>query len=400
LASAARAETFSTQASHFWQAQRSPFPAYGADNARVTLDLYFGFVHPPSMSALNQAMRAVERHPDVRVVFHLADISNDLGAEAALEAQRQSRFWPFLQQLSLLRAGYLNLDQYERVARAAELDVNLFHERLSARRHRDLATHLAAIERSRGHFAGDFLCNGVRVGAWTGETGLDQFIKEARHRADVLLDGGASPERVYATLFAEAHGENTAPAAQLHLNALGTHFTRGSKFAPLELIVVSDLVCPSCAELNRVVDRFLSAHPKAVRQLWRPLASDRKFAREAIELAFSAEGENKFWPFYERLSKKTPTSWSEVEAVADACQISAAAEAPTSPVTPIAQVLQYLGQEVVELRRHGVTYVPTLILNGNLFVGVPTFDELEAVAEMELQKGLLERLAPAKSMPR
>ncbi|NOY70586.1 MAG: thioredoxin domain-containing protein [Deltaproteobacteria bacterium] len=95
----------------------------------------------------------------------------------------------------------------------------------------------------------------------------------------------------------------------VHVDFIEKIDTEGSPFkgpedAPVTIVEFSDFQCPYCSKLPPVLEKVLAKNPKTVKIVFKnyPL-SFHKFAKKAAIAAMAADGQGKFWEFYDYLFK-------------------------------------------------------------------------------------------------
>ena len=78
------------------------------------------------------------------------------------------------------------------------------------------------------------------------------------------------------------------------------HPVRGHANAPVTVIVYSDYLCPVCDSLEPVLHRVLDKYPNDVKLVYK-LCPNHDFSKEAIEAAYAAWDQGKFWEYHDKL---------------------------------------------------------------------------------------------------
>lgn len=78
------------------------------------------------------------------------------------------------------------------------------------------------------------------------------------------------------------------------------HPVKGPANASVTIIVFSDYLCPSCNGLEPVLHQVLEKYPNDVK-LVNKLCPNHDFSREAIEAAYAAWDQGKFWEYHDLL---------------------------------------------------------------------------------------------------
>jgi protein-disulfide isomerase len=78
------------------------------------------------------------------------------------------------------------------------------------------------------------------------------------------------------------------------------HPVKGPANAQVTVIVYSDYLCPVCSRLEPVLQQVLEKYPNDVK-LVHKLCPNHDFSREAIEAAYAAWDQGKFWEYHDKL---------------------------------------------------------------------------------------------------
>ena len=115
-------------------------PVRGPDNAKLTIVEFSDFQCPYCSKAVEEAKEVLRRFPkDVKLVFKQFPLDShsdaEFGAEAALAAQAQGKFW---EMHDLLYAGFPDLTKarVDAYARQLKLDMNRFHADLASHKYK------------------------------------------------------------------------------------------------------------------------------------------------------------------------------------------------------------------------------------------------------------------------
>ena len=126
---------------------------------------------------------------------------------------------------------------------------------------------------------------------------------------------------VIAGAFAMFDGQNINPDGQVAsvgntaAMSLAKDKIRGSKDAPIKLVVYSDLECPACKhfhqQLKAIEDNYVNTGKVALAFRHFPLDSLHKKARQeavATECANDIGGEEMFWRYLDKIFETTPSN--------------------------------------------------------------------------------------------
>jgi protein-disulfide isomerase len=118
-------------------------------------------------------------------------------------------------------------------------------------------------------------------------------------------------EKDQATILAKVTGPAAAaakPAAdpnKVYEIPVANSAVRGSKDAPVTVMMFSDFQCPFCAQAIAIVDEVLKSYPTDVKFVMKqfPLRQIHPNAEPAAEAAIAAAKQGKFWEMHDELYK-------------------------------------------------------------------------------------------------
>ena len=159
---------------------------------------------------------------------------------------------------------------------------------------------------------------------------------------------------------------------------------RGSTDPKVVIIEYGDYGCPSCAKLEKVWQALLDNFPD-VQHVYKhfPLSDGSRYLAEVAE-AVSLQNEAKFWEIHQRFMSADKSDWDQKET-----RRFAQAQLKQSGLDP---------QQIEETLRKGeagkrvsrdqakfpVSQTPTLIVNGEVVVGVIEYGDLRQIVEQKL----------------
>ncbi len=400
----ARADSLPTAAAHeVVHVPAAADPVRGPRFAAVTIDLYLAFGPPAASAAWEVVRRAVERNPDAREVVHLTSYSSpgsDLALEAAMAAGASGRFFEFCDRLLRDRSPTLTLSELVRIGADVGLDAKQLEPALQAHTYRPQVEELRA--RAHGHIPGEVFVNLDRL--WANEDALATAIQAARPRAQALLESGVPLSRLYERLLDERRkrqtdtGDSHGSPRRVQVDLSGAP-ARGPSLAPVTVIVFSNLSCAQCADLELLLARARDKHPGAIREVWKnwvpPYAS---FGLEATaaEFAVAAQNQGRFWELHDLALPARPSAAHprpgkpELEQMARTVGMDLGRMADERRLGTLRVALE---RDQVELRRLGLNYSPSLLVNGVLLSGSANEARLEQLISDELARGVLDRLS-------
>ncbi len=405
----------------------TPAPIWGPRHAPVTADVFMQLNNPYPARAVKEAMVDLQaKHPRrLRLVFHVIDSSGYV-PEAALEAQRQGRFFEFLDQV-LHHRGPVRMEQMSELAEAAGMDVARLVEAL--RRH----THAAELADNRRRMLraavrderNAVLFNGVEtrssVSGRAGQNALDDEYRRAWEHAQDLMAGGARVDQVYGRALREQElsrppeplpygdidGVRRRPRLRFRPSRVAseaaTAIRRHGRGAEQPRVVIHFF----CSFQSRNCGRTWDAIEDAMRvydgqiylyfdHLWADDA-DQPRADLVHEASLCADAQGAFWDFYDlqmsTVYGRPPRQIADGDLRAIAQRLGLDEERFVGCVHDDT----YKG-EAEALRRKaraaGVVHTPSVIIDGRLYEGQLTRKQLRQLIVDELRPGLLEQLVP------
>ncbi len=160
----------------------------------------------------------------------------------------------------------------------------------------------------------------------------------------------------------------------------------GDPKAPVTLMEYGDYESEACAKVNEVVDRLLKEFPGKVRFNFRhfPLTKIHQHAMKAAEASLGAAQEGKFWEMHSMLfaHRRRLGAISLREYAKDVGVVNKKFLDHLVNSTYGWQVRS----DLLEGLNKGVRDVPAFFINGVLFEGKPTFDNLRKGIEAALKQ--------------
>lgn len=292
----------------------------GPADAPVTvvafLDLQSPFF-PGSIDALEGLSGKLKDRVRV-VVRHFPQPSHPearLAAEAALEAARQDKQWPFLEAVASAK-GALSRDVLVATGESAGLDVEVLMSALSSGVHRSEVEAQRSLADSLDLMGTpQFFINGL---LFSGSRSADQLLvlveNEARVAGEVKVpDGGVvgiydhftrdgATEAIYLDPDARKPDASVISEGGYKVYDVSVPLDsprEGSTDAPAVLVEFGDYQCGSCARLLPLLDSLREKYGDRLSLVYRhfPL-SGHEHARLAAEAAVEAQVQGRFWEYH------------------------------------------------------------------------------------------------------
>ena len=381
-------------------------PVEGPAGAPVTIVELSDFECPYCAKVQPTLRELQERYPGkLRLVFK----NNPLGfhkqareaALAGLAAQRQGRF-AAMKALLFANQRALTADKLVAYAGQAGLDLAQFRTDVSdplLKAHVDADTALA--EKLSAPSTPTFFVNGQLL---TGAKPLDAFvaiIDEELEKAERLAAYGVPADRVSEALTwlnlraADVREPKTATrpkerpkAADPKLTAVGFSREsprRGPDDALVTLVVFHDYQCPYCGRLDRTLGELEQRYPGQLRVVLRHLPLQfHKDARLAAEAAMAAGDQGRYWDFHAQLVL-APRELSRADLVRVARELGLDS-LRFQDALDRGKFRSFVGSDLAEAARLGVTATPTCFVNGRIVRGAKPADDIARVIDAELAR--------------
>jgi protein-disulfide isomerase len=153
---------------------------------------------------------------------------------------------------------------------------------------------------------------------------------------------------------------------------------QGSPEAPYVLVEYGDYQCPYCGEAHEVVKEIQERLGDQLCFVFRnfPLMEIHPFAEHAAEAAESADAQGRFWEMHDLLFENQ-TALTDEDLAEYATRLGLDAPRLMAEVRGGAHAAR-IQKDLLSGEKNGVNGTPTFFVNGKLFAGEPTPDELIA----------------------
>ncbi len=160
---------------------------------------------------------------------------------------------------------------------------------------------------------------------------------------------------------------------------------RGEPHAPVTLIEFSDFQCPHCKHLQHPLEQLLEEYRGQVKLYFKNYPIDRAHpdARLAAAAALAAGKQGKFWQFHDKLfgGDQEHEDIVVLERYAKDLKLDV-----KKWKADIETTKDQVAKDHAEGEKVDVAATPTLFINGRLYRGPNTFDDLKDWVEEELNK--------------
>jgi protein-disulfide isomerase len=286
-------------------------------------------------------------------------------AEAAIEAQRQGKFW---EMHDLLFADQAHLTIDDLIARGAKLGMNVPRLRAALKDGR----HRAAVEAN--------LTEARALGVTATPT---LFINGQR------MVGVPKKEQLQAALRQPSAGDSSGSGGE-PFNIASLDYSdspvRGAPDAPVTIVAFSDFQCPFCARSLQTIEAIGKAYPGRVRLIFKhfPLVMHTQ-APLAHKAALAAHAQGKFWEMHDLLfTHQNAVRRDDLLRYASMIGLDEARFA--KDLDAGADYSRLVERDITEGKRAGVDGTPIFFVNNERVEGAQPFAEFKTLIDRELAR--------------
>ncbi len=158
----------------------------------------------------------------------------------------------------------------------------------------------------------------------------------------------------------------------------------GPAHAPVIIVELSDYLCPSCRKGHSTVKRIREKYKGKIKWVFKdiPLERIHPGAKALALAARCAHEQGQFWAYQDLLFSESTPNPDDIFKYAQelGLDLNRFRECSVDPKTR-----EQLDLEVTAARNAGISSTPTLIINGKLRVGIPSFEQLCRLIDQALQ---------------
>jgi protein-disulfide isomerase len=380
-------------------------PMKGAKDAPVTIVQWSDFQCPfcgrvePTvakvMDTYKGKVRVVWR--DLPLPFHPNALPSAIAARAAGE---QGKFWEMHDKLFADQA-HEDRATFEKYAQELGLNMTKFKAALDAQKGKAaIEADAAAGGKIGAHGTPAFFVNGKFL---SGAQPFEVFktkIDEELKTADAMIAKGTPKSKLYDALMKDAKTEvAAAPAAAqaqgaektpeqdttVYKVAAGNGPSKGSKNAPLQVVIFSDFQCPFCKRVEPQLSELEKEYGSKVHMTWKnyPLPFHNN-AEPAAEAAMAANAQGKFWQMHDKLfENNTALDRASLEKYAEELGLNMAKFKADLDAQKYKDQIQ---SDTKEGQAVGVNGTPAVFINGRKINGAYPWETFKKIADDELAK--------------
>ncbi|RMG94814.1 MAG: thioredoxin [Deltaproteobacteria bacterium] len=376
-------------------------PHKGAAEPLVTIVEFSDFQCPYCSRLAKTLDEVLAAYPnDVRLVFKQFPLPMHkdaaLGAEAALAAGEQGKYWEMHDKLFANQRAMSRAD-IEKYAQEIGLDMAKFKKAL------DDGTYKKKVQEdmNQGKSLGvrstpTFFVNGKMQRGALGADAIKKLVEDEIKQAKKLLDAGAKRNEIYARIMKAAKAEAPKPEPQQRPGqpnpadnyAVPTGEDRptwGKDTALVTIIEFSDFQCPFCNRVTGTLEQIKQNYGNDVRIVYRQLPLPfHKQAKPAAKAALAAHRQGKFWEMHDKLfaNQKALTEenfkkWAQ-EIGLDVAKFEKDMKDPALD--------KIIEEDMKTANQWGARGTPAFFINGRFLSGAQPYPRFEALIKEELEK--------------
>ena len=386
-----------------YRAEIKGAPMKGAKDAPVTIVQWSDYqcpfcsrVEPTIAKVMDDykgKVRVVWR--DLPLPFHPNALPSAIAARAAGE---QGKYWEMHDKL-FADQQHEDRATFEKYAQELGLNMNKFKAALDAQKGKEaIEADAAAGGKIGARGTPAFFVNGKFLSGAQPYEVFKAKIDEELKNADAMIAKGTPKSKVYDALMKDAKTEVAAAPAQaqggektpeqdetVYKVAAGNAPAKGSKNAPLQVVIFSDFQCPFCKRVEPTLTQMEKEYGSKVHMAWKnyPLPFHQN-AEPAAEAAMAANAQGKFWQMHDKLfENNTALDRPSLEKYAqelglDMAKFKADLDAQ--------KYKDQIAADTKEGQAVGVNGTPAVFINGRKINGAYPWETFKKIADEELAK--------------
>jgi protein-disulfide isomerase len=387
-----------------YRAEIKGAPLKGAKDAPVTIVQWSDYQCPfcsrvePTINKVMEdykgKVRVVWR--DLPLPFHPNALPSAIAARAAGE---QGKYWEMHDKL-FADQSHEDRPTFEKYAQELGLNMAKFKAALDAQKGKEaIEADATAGGKIGARGTPAFFVNGKFLSGAQPYEVFKAKIDEELKNADTLIAKGTPKSKVYDVLMKDAKTEVAAAPAQaaqgaektpeqdetVYKVAAGNAPAKGSKNAPLQVVIFSDFQCPFCKRVEPTLTQMEKEYGGKVHMAWKnyPLPFHQN-AEPAAEAAMAANAQGKFWQMHDKLfENNTALDRPSLEKYAqelglDMAKFKADLDAQ--------KYKDSIASDTKEGQAVGVNGTPAVFINGRKINGAYPWETFKSIADQELAK--------------
>jgi protein-disulfide isomerase len=164
------------------------------------------------------------------------------------------------------------------------------------------------------------------------------------------------------------------------------NFSQGPENAAVTIVEFSDYLCPSCRKAHHVTKKIQEKYKGKIRWIFKDYPLQRHKGAKYLAMAARCAGEQgKFWEFQDLLFTAEKTDLTRKDVLAFAASLGLDLEKFAKSLDSRI-FLADVEQDLADVKKAGVNATPTIIINGKLHPGSPSYEEFSTMIEKELYR--------------
>src|SRR5450432_409663 len=375
-------------------------PTRGGKQPKVTI-VEFSDFQCPFCSRVNPTITQLEKDygNDLQVAFrHLPLPFHEHAmpaAEAAEAAREQGKFWEMHDKLFANNTA-LDRPDLDKYAKEIGLNMDKFKASMDGHKFKDRIKHDSEdAEKFGARGTPNFFINGRNL---RGAQPIESFkaaIDEEIKKADEKLKSGTSRAGLYAELTRNGMDKAAPPPAQpaapgepdpgtVFKAELGSAPVRGSKDAPVTIVMWSDFQCPFCSRVEPTITKVREEYKDKVRVAWKDLPLPFHQNAMPAALAARAAGEQgKFWEMHDKLfANQANLDRPSLEKYATELGLNMGRFKAALDSEKFKKEIQADSDQGAKIGARGT---PAFFINGKFLSGAQPFESFKAKIDAELK---------------
>jgi protein-disulfide isomerase len=162
------------------------------------------------------------------------------------------------------------------------------------------------------------------------------------------------------------------------------NFSLGPENAAVTIVEFSDYLCPSCRKAHHITQKIREKYKGKIRWIFKDYPLQRHKGAKYLAMAARCAGEQgKFWEFQDLLFSAEKTDLTRKDVMAFAASLGLDLEKFAKSMDN-RTFLADVEQDLADVKKAGVNATPTIIINGKLHPGSPSYEEFSTIIDKEL----------------
>lgn len=156
----------------------------------------------------------------------------------------------------------------------------------------------------------------------------------------------------------------------------------GDDGAKLALFEFGDFACPTCREMQPIVEKIFAKYGNRLAHIWKDFPIHPGLSKPAAVAARCAGRQDKFWPYHDWLFKEQDKI--KFQPWAEGAKTLGLDMDKFNACLNDKKVLDYIERDFLEAQAIGVEATPAFVVGNNAFTGAISFEDFEQIVIQEL----------------